>query len=404
MEYLIRRQSRQTPSILAAWRVAMVLAISLGVIPGMCHADSEITASKTATGFWTKYFDWTIDKSVDPTSILDLGQGETATVNYTIETVRTHAKDLYGVYGKICVTNLGSDATIGLAISDSVQTRLSGGPYTDYATRAVSTKKHPVLSPGEQWCYNYKVLFTPVPDALYRNVARVAVSNGAGTEAFADFTLPVSPKAVDTSAKVSDVLFCPPGFSCTPATVGPWTITGTATIVYATDITNISAECGTAYVLRNTASLKEKGHTRTDSTEVVITTKPCTPPPPSGCTLTQGYWKTHPEAWPVTALMLGTVSYTQAELLQILDQPVQGNGLVSLAHQLIATKLNSLNGASVPTSVANAMTDADTLIDGLVVPPIGSGSLPPADTSGITSTLDGYNNGLAEGGPQHCPS
>lgn len=404
MEYSLRRDPRLTPCKLTAWSAAMALAASLGLVPGMSYADSQITASKTATGFWKKYYDWTIDKSVDPTSILDLGQGETATVNYTIEAVRTYARDLYGVYGKICVTNLGSDATVGLTIADSVQTSLGGGPYTDYYTRAVSTAKHPVLIPGERWCYSYVLRFTPVPGALYRNLARVTVSNGPAAEAYADFTLPVSPKKVDASATVTDVLFCPAGFSCAPATNGPWPVTGTTTIDYPVHITNDSAECGTAYVLRNTASLKEKGHTRTDSTELVITTKPCTPPPPSGCTLTQGYWKNHSEAWPVTSLSLGTVSYTQTQLLQILNQPVEGNGLVSLAHQLIAAKLNALSGASVPTSIANAITDADTLIDGLVVPPIGSGSLAPSETSGLISTLDGYNNGLAEGGPAHCPS
>jgi hypothetical protein len=40
------------------------------------------------------------------------------------------------------------------------------------------------------------------------------------------------------------------------------------------------------------------------------------------CTFTQGYWKTHPTAWPVLSLTLGTVSYTQAQLLAILGQPV----------------------------------------------------------------------------------
>ena len=74
--------------------------------------------------------------------------------------------------------------------------------------------------------------------------------------------------------------------------------------------------------------------------------------------------------------MLGTVNYNQAELLLILDQPTQGNGLVSLAHQLIAAKLNAAAGTSVPASVATAIANADTLIGGLVVPPVGGGTLP----------------------------
>ena len=121
-----------------------------------------------------------------------------------------------------------------------------------------------------------------------------------------------------------------------------------------------------------------------------------------GCTYTQGYWKNHPEAWPITTLDLGTVSYTKTELLSIFDQPVVGNGLVSLAHQLIAAKLNAANGAFVPTGVATAIADADTLIDGLVVPPVGTGYLAPSATSALTTILDTYNKGEYPDGPPHC--
>jgi len=119
----------------------------------------------------------------------------------------------------------------------------------------------------------------------------------------------------------------------------------------------------------------------------------------TNCTYTQGYWKTHIEMWPVASLALGSVIYTEQELLSILNQPVQGNGLVSLAHQLIATKLNVLGGAD-PTAAAVAIASADALIGSLVVPPIGTGSLPSNQTSSLTQTLDDYNNGVI--GPGHC--
>jgi hypothetical protein len=119
----------------------------------------------------------------------------------------------------------------------------------------------------------------------------------------------------------------------------------------------------------------------------------------TNCTYTVGWWKTHTDAWPVAGLTLGTVFYTNAELLSILLQPVIGNGLVSLAHQLIAAKLNIENGAD-PTAAAAAIAAADALIGGLVVPPVGPGYLAPATTSGLTQTLDDYNNGVI--GPGHC--
>lgn len=117
-----------------------------------------------------------------------------------------------------------------------------------------------------------------------------------------------------------------------------------------------------------------------------------------GCTVTLGFWKNHASAWPVTTLTLGSVSYTKAQLLAIFGTPVRGNGLISLAHQLIAAKLNVAAGASPPGG--NAIANADALIGGLVVPSVGSGFLSPSSTSTLTSALDAYNNGNA--GPPHC--
>jgi len=122
---------------------------------------------------------------------------------------------------------------------------------------------------------------------------------------------------------------------------------------------------------------------------------------PSEATLTQGYWKSHPEAWPVTSLTLGAVSYTHTQLLQILHTPVSGNGLIALAHQLIAAKLNVASGAN-PSAISSTIVAADALIGSLVVPPVGTGFLKPSVTSAHVRTLDDWNNGVI--GPGHCGS
>lgn len=117
------------------------------------------------------------------------------------------------------------------------------------------------------------------------------------------------------------------------------------------------------------------------------------------CTYTQGFWKNHESAWPVTSLTLGTVTYTKAQLISILRKSVQGNGLTSMAHQLIAAKLNIANGAD-PTAASAAIAAADAQIGNLVCPPVGSGHLHPSTTSSKTQTLDDYNQGII--GPGHC--
>ena len=105
-----------------------------------------------------------------------------------------------------------------------------------------------------------------------------------------------------------------------------------------------------------------------------------------GCTLTQGFWKNHEEDWPVSSLTLGSASYTQAQLLTIFGTPVKGNGLISLAHQLIAAKLNIANGASA-SAISSTIAAADAMIGSLVVPPSGTGYLDPSVTSALSMIM-----------------
>jgi hypothetical protein len=153
---------------------------------------------------------------------------------------------------------------------------------------------------------------------------------------------------------------------------------------------------GTAYVLRVCARGDPNGLPSVYTDLVVTSTLS------AECTL--GFWKNHPARWPADALpmLLGTVSYTQAELLSIFDTPASGNGLISLVHQLIATKLNLAN-LSDPTPIAGTIAAADALIGSLVVPPVGSGYLAPSLTSPLTQMLDDYNNGRL-GGVNPCPT
>jgi len=113
---------------------------------------------------------------------------------------------------------------------------------------------------------------------------------------------------------------------------------------------------------------------------------------PQNCTYTQGYWKNHRSAWPVSSLKLGNTTYSKAQLLSILNTPAQGNGLIILSHQLIAAKLNIAQGAD-PTPVSAIVADADAMIGNKVCPPIGSGFLDPSATDTDSQALDSYNNG-----------
>ncbi|HEY3567113.1 MAG TPA: hypothetical protein VGP73_04195 [Thermoanaerobaculia bacterium] len=168
--------------------------------------------------------------------------------------------------------------------------------------------------------------------------------------------------------------------------------------------------CGTSYVFHAFAHANSTLNRSNFTANSTCSTLACDHA--AGCTLTQGYWSTHNDlvcatnpgsplcvSWPVTSLTLGTVTYDQAQLLSIFNQPASGNGLIALAHQLIAAKLNVANGAD-DSSVAGAIVSADALIGGLVVPPVGSGFLAPSATGALITTLTNFNEGAI--GPGHC--
>jgi hypothetical protein len=155
--------------------------------------------------------------------------------------------------------------------------------------------------------------------------------------------------------------------------------------------------CDTAYVFRCRANETQSCDASQWSDTITCATLPCNPG--RNCTYTQGYWKNHSAVWPLQSLTLGAVSYNESQLFQVLNRPAQGNGLVILAHQLIAAKLNTANGAD-PTAVQQSVIDADNMIGGSIVPPIGNGYLSPNQTSNLTDTLTEYNEGTI--GLGHC--
>lgn len=154
---------------------------------------------------------------------------------------------------------------------------------------------------------------------------------------------------------------------------------------------------GTEHIMRVRAESYGPIQPSTWTPDVVFTTDS---QQSNDCTFTIGFWKNHEEVWPTNSLILGGILYTKAQLLAILQQPAQGNGLIFLAHQMIAMELNVLNGATLPLTQSTALANAHALINGLVIPPVGAGHIPPGQASGLTQTIDQYNNGLT--GVGHC--
>lgn len=167
----------------------------------------------------------------------------------------------------------------------------------------------------------------------------------------------------------------------------------------------LAAGCGNPIDLLSTNAASSSGTSPDDPDSSETPDDDDDAPGDGGCTLTQGYWKNHDD-WPVSDLTLGNATYTAAELDALLHNATEGDASLILAHQLIAARLNEAAGASVPSSVADALNDADAW---LVANADADGRLPfgPAATqdvheaaTGLATVLDDFNQGLV--GPGHC--
>ena len=109
---------------------------------------------------------------------------------------------------------------------------------------------------------------------------------------------------------------------------------------------------------------------------------------------TLGYWKNHPEAWPVDEITVGGVTYTRDQAIALLKTAGKGDKTFDLFHQLVPAILNVLVGND-GSCVGAAIAAADAW---LAAHPLGSGvKAKDWTTSGgdtLHSTLDAYNNGL----------
>jgi YVTN family beta-propeller protein len=113
------------------------------------------------------------------------------------------------------------------------------------------------------------------------------------------------------------------------------------------------------------------------------------------CPLGQGFWKNHPDTWPVSSLTLGSQTYTQAELLALLNTPPSGDASLILADQLIAAKLNIANGSS-PVPIRRTIADADMLLSqffGKLPYNVGTSSDIGQQMVNDANVLMQYNNG-----------
>jgi len=138
------------------------------------------------------------------------------------------------------------------------------------------------------------------------------------------------------------------------------------------------------------------------------------PPPPPGGAGTPGYWKNHPEAWPVQFIVIGGITYTKDQAIaymKLAEKYTVGkkaDGTCIMFFQLVAAVLNvELNKANPDWVTCVAEGDPSVIAAAqawMTAHPLGSAvkcSTPVWTEVGepLKNLLDAYNNGLL-----CCPS
>lgn len=356
-----------------------------------------LVVEKTAETRYDRDWTWTIDKSADQTELL-LAEGEVFSVSYTVELSALSEDMNHLVSGAIVISNppANPDATIE-GVDDTLN--VSG------AMTVVCPEAFPfVLAAGEQVECTYS-------------------GTGATTDTLNEVTVETSGDVPGGTAQAA-VVWGDPAAETDECVVLNDTNTGFPfpnTEVCATDEdktfvydvsfgsgdaeADVILECGET-THTNTASFlsTDTDHSGEDSWDVHVMVE-CL----IGCTLTQGYWKTHSENGPApyddTWALLGDGADTELDDSGMSwydvfwTPPKGGNVWYQLAHQWMAASLNALNEASVPDDVQAALEGGETWLASHSASDKIKGK-DATDAKDWASLLASYNEGSV--GPGHC--
>jgi hypothetical protein len=405
--------------------------------PAHANIDCQhLTVTKTATPSFERKWTWQVVKtSQDGTLTIDLGQ--TFLEPYSVTYTASKSDSKFNVSGTITVTSPADAPTRTVDVSD-VYAATNASVDCNGATAGTGLPAS--LAGGGTLNCTYSVDLGAATNG--NNVATATLSNSpSGTTNFASAPVPVTFGAptseIDETINVADTVpagsYCTglntPITGCTTALAGTGPPSGTVsaanspkTFTYTRIIGPYgTGECGD-HLIDNTASFTTIDTSATGSSSVeILVHVPC----PTGCTLTQGYWKTHSakgpapfdDNWnniPTDPYAPGTWGGTHENTVFFYSgqtwyqvfwtPPSGGNAYYQLAHQYEAAVLNILNGAD-PSAVTATLNSALALFSNPANTPTSIGKLKGSDPLRaqfvkLAGILGSYNTGLI--GPGHC--
>ena len=361
---------------------------------------------KTANPSYTRTWTWTIDKSADQTSLLLEYTDPPVSVNYAVKVTASSVDSDWAVAGSITINNPNPEDDLVVPLSDVLNdgTVASITGCTGTGVTFVAGVLTVPAGGGTAVCdYNA----APVDVTATLNTATI-ILNGISFsgDRSVDFAGPTT--EIDECVDVGDTNTDPLGTVC--ADQAPATFNYTLTFGQDPSA-DIWVDCAETQH-PNIATFITNDTPITGWAEWVIDiTMICDP----GCTLTQGYWKTHSEqgpapydeTWADLPNGADTLFFdTGKSWFTIFHMPPKGgNAYIILAYQYMAATLNKLSGAMMPADVTTILGQAGALLDLKdydVLIEIPKDDPNRAIAIELAGTLDDYNNGVI--GPGHCDS
>ncbi|MDF1513805.1 MAG: hypothetical protein P1S60_08355, partial [Anaerolineae bacterium] len=378
--------------------------------------DAEVTVdcyapvvSKTAEGKFDKDWDWTIDKVGDQTE-LTLEIGQSFTVLYNVVVDATSEDFNYRVEGTITVVNPNPGAAMEIVLTDALDV---GGAATitgcTGGTWEPSTEKLTIAAAGTAEC-TYEVSLGDTPAELPTLNTATAALNGI------DFV---------ATAKVGEFVMDNETDQCITVTDDHKGILGKVcvsdglphTFSYALEVGRYVV-CGD-YDFVNVVTFVTNDNFETDNASWTVQIHIMCDP---GCTLTQGYWKTHANpdkkydpTWDLVggpnAPFFDATYNTGLSWINLFNTPPSGgNAYIILAHQYMAARLNMLSPAYSPDyfnpgtmdAAETLLKDYATPVDGVPIIPKDAPDGDRAEAIMLAEILDKYNNGFPDFSPGHC--
>lgn len=121
---------------------------------------------------------------------------------------------------------------------------------------------------------------------------------------------------------------------------------------------------------------------------------PIEPKVESPGTGTPGYWKNHPDSWPTEEIIIGGITYSKIDAIEILGKPTKGDKTITMFKALVATKLNILIGND-SSCILNTVNQADIWMEfNPAESDVKAKSEEWKEGEPLYLELDIYNNGL----------